>query len=321
MTASAADPCREGSTALSHADLTTAEKFLKQCVLSPAAPLDAFLELAAVYQIQSNSQALLDLALRGIQRFPDDKRFYLTAGTHAGRQKRFEQALQVLNAAARRWPDDNKIRSLLASAHFGRGAELLDAGENEKAAGHLRRAAELAPDDVEALLNLGRAQHNLHHNTEALATFNRILELNPNLPLARFHRAMTYQALGQFDKAVDDLTREIETNPGYPPAYLVRGSAFMALGDWEKALADLEVAAARMPDNAKAQYDRARALIQSGKLKEAEAGLRRAIELDPNDPSPLNTLIGVLMRQGRTDEAAALRPKAAELGRKQRGAP
>jgi Flp pilus assembly protein TadD len=95
----------------------------------------------------------------------------------------------------------------------------------------------------------------------------------------------------------------------------------MALGDWEKALADLEVAAARMTDNAKAQYDRARALIQSGKLKEAEAGLRRAIELDPNDPSPLNTLIGVLMRQGRTDEAAALRPKAAELGRKQRGAP
>jgi tetratricopeptide (TPR) repeat protein len=321
MTASAADPCRDGSTALSRADLAGAEKLLKQCVQTPTAPLDSFVELAAVYQLQSNSEALLALALEGTKRFPEDKRFYLTAGTHAGRQKRFEQAVQVLETASRRWPDDDKIRGLLESAHVGRGMELLSDGQNQKSAEHLRRAVELAPDDLEALLNLGRALHNLHRNTEALATFNRVLKLTPTLPLARFHRGMTYSALGEFDKALEDLSREIEMNPDYPASYLVRGTALMSMGDWEKALGDLEIAVAKMPDNARAQYARSRCLIQLEKLEQAEAGLRKTIELDPGDPGPLNALIGVLVRLGRVGETVALREKAAELSRKQRGAP
>ena len=321
MTASAADPCRDGSTALSHADLAGAEKFLKHCVQARTAPLESFVELAAVYQLQSNSEALLALAVEGTKRYPEDKRFYLTAGTYAGRGKRFEQAVQVLEAAARRWPDDGKIRGLLESAHVGRGMELLDAGQNQKSAEHLRRAAELGPDDVEALLNLGRALHNLHRNTEALTTFNRVLELNPTLPLARFHRGMTYSALGDFEKSLDDLSREIEMNPDYPASYLVRGLALMSTGEWEKALGDLEAAIAKMPDNAKAQYARSRCLIQLGKLEQAEAGLKKTVELDPDDPGPVNALIGVLVRLGRTGDTVMLREKATELSRKQRGAP
>jgi tetratricopeptide (TPR) repeat protein len=309
----ASDPCREGAAALQRRDLTSAEPLLKQCQT-----LEGHLMLAGVYQAQQNADALYATALAGMKKFPDEKRFYLTAGTHEARQKRYEAAAATFENAYRRWPEDAKLRSLLASSYFARGTELLDAGGSESAVTALRRAAELAPDDLEAQVNLGRALHNVLHHSEALKVFDRVIALNPATPLARFHRGMALHALGDFDRAIADLTKEIETNPSYPPARLVRGLSYIGNAEWDRALRDLEVAAAAMPANASAQYGYARALIQAGKLAQAEAALRKAIDADPADPAPVNTLVTLLFRLERRDEAKTLSKKAAELARARR---
>jgi tetratricopeptide (TPR) repeat protein len=314
------DPCRAGADAVAQKDYPQAEPLLKTCVRSADAPLEAFLLLCGVFQARGDSDALARTALDGIGRFPQEKRFYLTAGTLAGRQKRFAQAIDILGRAHARWPEDEKVRSLLASSQFRLGTDLLDAGDHPGAAEALKRAVELAPGDVEAQLNLGRALHNLQQYTEALAAFEAVAKLQPSFPLLHFHRGATYYAAGQFEHAIEETTQEIESNPDYPPAYLVRGRARLSNGYSDAALADLRTAATRMVSDAGAQFWYGRALLQAGKLDDAEARFRSSMSLDPADPGAVNALIGVLVRTNRLEEAQALRGTAAELSRRQRTA-
>ncbi|MGH9630664.1 MAG: tetratricopeptide repeat protein [Bryobacteraceae bacterium] len=316
----AADPCRAGAEAVQRRDLARAEQLLKRCLETQPAQVEPYLQLCGVYQMQNNPNALYRTANEGLTKFPQEKRFYLTVAAHDGRNERYERAIENLEKGFRRWPEDDKIKSLLASSHFARGTELLDAAQNEAAVEHLQRATDLAPSDVDAHLNLGRALHNLLRNTDALAVFNRVIELSPALPLARFHRGLSLYTLGEFERAIDDLNKEIATNPGYPPAHLIRGLALLGNAEWDKALADLDLAAARMPGNAKAQYARARVLVQLGRLEEAETDLRKAMKLDASDPAPLNTLVTVLLRLDRADEARTLAQKASKLARARRTA-
>lgn len=319
LLAMGADPCITGIEAVKRRDLAAAEAALGECTKLQPANLEAQLMLCGVYQLQGNAAALLAASLDGVKRFPDEKRFYLTAGTYAGRQGQFARAAKVLESALAKWPDEVKLRPLAASAFLGLGMEALDKGDNTGAETSLRRAVQLAPDDAEALLNLGRAQHNLHRSTEALASFDRLLKLNPQTPLARFHRGLTLHTLGEADAAVEELSREIDAS-GYAPAYLVRALAFIAKGDWTAALPDAETAAQKLPDDAKAHYTRARCLLRLGREKDAEPALRRAIELNPGDPAPLNALVRLLLQSGRQDEAAPLARKAADLAKKERTA-
>jgi tetratricopeptide (TPR) repeat protein len=312
------ESCRAGAEALERRNLPTAEALLEQCLRLQPEEILPYLQLCAIYQMQGKAEALYRVALEGLKRFPQEKRFYLTVGTQDGRDKRYEHAVEVLEAGFRRWPQDDQLRQILESAHLGLGMELLDAGKNESAETNLRRATRLAADDIEAHLNLGRALHNLNQTAEALQEFDRVLALNPRLPLARFHRGLTLYTIGEFDRAIADFSAEMKANPDYPPSYLLRGSAFLAKGEWTRALRDLETAATRMPENAKAQYARALCLSRVGEPSNAEAGFRRTIELDPSDPAPLNSLARLLLQSGREEEAVPLIRRSAELSRQQR---
>ena len=98
------DVCRDGAEAARRRDFASAEPLLNRCLESTRAPLEAYLVLCGVYQAQKKSDALAQTALAAIGRFPDEKRFYLTVATVAGREKRYRQAIDALEPAAKRWP-------------------------------------------------------------------------------------------------------------------------------------------------------------------------------------------------------------------------
>ena len=313
-----ADVCGQGVEALRSGAFEKAEPLLSKCAESPDAPAQAFLMLAAVYQALNKPDRLHAVAREGVKRFPDEKRFYLTAGTYAARQKDYSDAVHVLGAASKRWPEDGKVRTLLASAFAARGMEALDRGEPAAATSDLKEAVRLAPEDVESLVNLGRAQHNLLRYSDARQTFDAAMRLQPAFPLLRFHRGMSYYALGEADKALEDLNAQITQDATYAPAFLLRGLSNLALGEDEAAEADLKIAAERMQDSAPAQAAYGRALLRVGKLQDAEARLRAGIKLDPQDPGPVNTLVMVLSRLGKAEEARKSAARAAELAQQRR---
>lgn len=302
----AADSCRQAREALQRRDLNAAEGLLKQCLAADPAQLGTHLDLCGVYQAQGRVEDLVRAASDGMKRFPEEHRFYLTVASHAGRNGQYRRAIEVFSEAHRRWPQDVQFKQGLASAHLYFGMQWLDKGKNEDAERHLRKAAILGEQDVDAHLNLGRALHNLNRSVEAEAEFDRVIALDPKTPLAWFHRGMIRHALGELNAAITDLSEEVRRNPEYPPSYLLRGRAFQAKGLFREALADLETAVRKMPDNPRAVFTRGRCRHQLGLTSEAEADFRRAMELEPDNPEPMNALARLLSIAGRKDQAELL---------------
>jgi tetratricopeptide (TPR) repeat protein len=317
---SAEDVCRLGFEALRQKDPSAAEKWLNQCIDGKPRQLAPYLALCSLYQSQGRTRDLYEVALKGLENFPEEKRFYLTVGIQAGQEQRYEQAIEVFSEGYRRWPDDPVFKKNLANAHVLLGMKLLDESKDREAEAELRKATELAEDDVDAHLNLGRALHNLSEEVRALSEFDRVLALDPQTPLAHFHRGLVLYSLHDYDAAISELNQQIKSDPSYPPSFLFRGQAFMAKGEWDSALSDLDLAVTRMPDNAKAVLARAVCLNQLGKLKEAEADFRKAAELEPSNPGALNGLARVLSLTGREQEAETFFAKSRELSKNIRSA-
>jgi tetratricopeptide (TPR) repeat protein len=314
------DPCARGFAALERRDLAAAEPLLERCRTLHPADLRPYVALAGLYQLQGRADDLHRIALAGLGRFPEERRFYVTVGNRAGQEKRYARAIEVFGEGLRRWPEDAKLRAGLADAHAGLGMKQLDDGKNAEAEKSLRRAVELNPADVETRLNLGRALHNLNQSTAARAEFDRVIEAAPTLASAHFHRGMVLYALGQLEAAIADFDAEIRNDPSFPPSHLFRGMARSASGDCEAALPDLLIASERMPDNARAHFARGRCLARVGRAPEAEAAFRRTMELDPSDAGPVNALARLLLAAGRAEEAEPLIRRAAEMQKAQRRA-
>ncbi len=306
------DTCRQAAEANRRGDVAEAESLLKQCLSANPDNITPYLWLCALYQSQGRDDDLHATALNGLQRFPGEKRFYLTVGVRAGKHGQCTTAVEILSEGFERWPQDLALRDNLAEAQLCRGMNWLDEGDNSKAEADFRRVLELDEDNVVALLNWGRTLHNLQRSGEALKAFDRVLKLDPSTPLIQFHRAVALSALGSFDEAIESLNKDLLSQPDHAPSYYFRGVAYFYKGDWETAFADLKVAGERMPEFSDAIYRLGRCYDHFGMNEEAEAAFRKSARLDPFDVRPLYALGSLLSRTGREDEAQAMFKKAVD---------
>ena len=307
------DTCAEATASLQRHEFAKAEGLLKQCIAEHPDQLLPYIQLCSIYQSQGRDGDLQKTALEGMKRFPEEKRFYITVGNRAGREKRYRQAVEVFSEAHKRWPDDERFRESLAGARLGLGMQLMGENKYREAEAELRQATELSPGDVEAHWNLGRALHNLLRSEEAVREFDTAIKLDPQLKRARFDRGVVLYQLRDFERAILDFNWEIENNPSYPPGFLFRGLARFDSGDLEEAIKDLDIAVERMPEVYRAHYARARCLQRLGRPEEAEAEYRTAMGMEPENPAPVSALARLLMGIGRTEEAETLTEKAKEL--------
>ncbi|MYH57285.1 MAG: tetratricopeptide repeat protein [Boseongicola sp. SB0675_bin_26] len=100
--------------------------------------------------------------------------------------------------------------------HLSLGGLLLTCGRPEDACISLERAAELAPDDVDALNHLGIAQAACRHFIAAESAFRRALAVKPDDPTALHHMGRLMQRSGQTAKAENLLRRAMTMDSGNP---------------------------------------------------------------------------------------------------------
>jgi len=75
---------------------------------------------------------------------------------------------------------------------------------------------------------------------DAIAEYDRAIELNPRFVEAYFVRGVVYtEGKGQYDKAISDFSKVIEITPEDADAYHNRGVAHYLIGDYSKAWEDV----------------------------------------------------------------------------------
>jgi tetratricopeptide (TPR) repeat protein len=118
---------------------------------------------------------------------------------------------------------------------------------------------------------------------EAVAQFNRAVELNPRYVIAYFMRAIAKDQLNDQQGALADYNKAISLNPKYAEAYYNRGLLKEdKLNDPQGALADYNKAIALNPKDSAAYYNRA--ILKKDQLNDPQGALadyNKAIALNP----------------------------------------
>jgi tetratricopeptide (TPR) repeat protein len=160
------------------------------------------------------------------------------------RQRRLiHRTLAVLVLAGAAWLVYNYLASApeRARAELALGVKKLSPGAYEEAMAHFNRAIQIWPDYGEAYLNRAVAEHDESHPGPALADLNRALDLDPDSTRAYNERGQIYLENGDLHKAIAEFSRSLEVTPTVEGHYQ-RGQAYEKLGDHQKAIADFDAA-------------------------------------------------------------------------------
>jgi tetratricopeptide (TPR) repeat protein len=149
-------------------------------------------------------------------------------------------------------------------------------------------------DNVVAELNLGEAIYKLGRMTEAIAHFERVLQIEPNEPMAHASLGAALLKIGQTNAALVHLQKSLEIDPQQSSVHSSLGVVLLELGRLEESLSHLKTALKIDPENSDAHYNLGNALLQMGQAKEAVAEFERALRISPDDTEALNNMAWTL---------------------------
>lgn len=118
-------------------------------------------------------------------------------------------------------------------------------GEHEKAIAEFENAIQRKPHAellIQILLNKASAEFRLEKFNEALADFNKVIELDPRNFNAYNYRGLINFKLSYYIDAVTDYTKAIDLDPTSPLPYYNRGMSLLKLAEKQKACNDFRKA-------------------------------------------------------------------------------
>ena len=132
------------------------------------------------------------------------------------------------------------------------------------AEGYLKSALDIRPDGIDALYALGMHYQGSDKLNEALETYTRILEIDSTYSSAYFNMGyVQYQYLQLYNEALANFDKAVQVNPKYYQAVYMRGLCFEARGDIARAKREYGYALELNPNYKKAA-DGMQRLLSSG---------------------------------------------------------
>ena len=107
---------------------------------------------------------------------------------------------------------------------------------------------------------------------------------NEQLALVFYNRGWAYNTKGDHAQAIADYDRALQIRPNYARAYLARGYSHVRRGSLLEAVADYSSALEITPEDFEARFNRGFVYEQLGDLERARADYRKAQAIRPDDP-------------------------------------
>ena len=152
---------------------------------------------------------------------------------------------------------------------------------------------------------------------QVLATTERALALDPNLPEAHASRGAALAAAQRFEEAKREFEYAISLNPDSFEAHYFYARSCFAKGNVERATSLFERAREIRPDDYQSACLLAQIYRGAGRKSEAKTIARQAVELaerelvrHPEDPRPAQLAAGALIYLGETERAKELTAQA-----------
>lgn len=131
-----------------------------------------------------------------------------------------------------------------------------------------------------------------------------------DLPQVHLTLGKIYAGTGRSPEAVAEFQRTIDMDPLNTEAYGKLGAAYQSLGRLEDAEAAYRKAIELRPDYFVSYMQAAAFYVNRGRYKDAETTYRKVIELVPENSTGYRNLAAVYHLQGRSDDSAAMLKKS-----------
>jgi protein O-mannosyl-transferase len=183
------------------------------------------------------------------------------------------------------WGDIIRKNSDAAQAYYGRGSAYLDRGEYRNAMADFNREIELRPDYASGYFGRGYLYcAYLGKADSGIVDLLRAVELSPDYPDAWNTLGIAEGMKDAFGKSIGCFDRALSLKPDFVEAYVNRGTARMkGFADIDGAAGDFTQAITLDPSYAKAYLMRGIASGAKGLFDGAIADFTMAIRLDPKE--------------------------------------
>jgi len=216
-----------------------------------------------------------------------------------------EAAQQALQVAESLNPDSARVR--LAAGLLNETA-----GQYEKALEDYRRARDLEPRNVDALLGIASVYDKVDMPDKAIEAYNGAIELDPAYFWPYEVQGVFFYNRGRYSEAAEQFRRVIERAPGIVNAYSNLGATLMDRGEYEEAEKVL-MQALKLRETALALNNLG--AIRAYQKRDAEAVdyYERAVAMSPSDYVNVENLADSYRRLGQTPAARTSYRKAMNL--------
>ncbi len=198
-------------------------------------------------------------------------------------------------------------------AHNNLGDALLKKGSVDEAIAHFQKALQIKPDYAEAHNNLGDALLQKGSVDEAIAHCQRALQIKPDFAEAHNNLGDALFQKGSVDEAIAHFQKALQIKPDYAEAHNNLGNALFTKGSVDEAIAHYQKALQITPDSMEAHNNLGNALFQKGSVDEAIVHYQKALQIKPGYAKAHNNLGNALFTKGSVDEAIAHFQKALQI--------
>jgi len=194
-----------------------------------------------------------------------------------------------------------------------KGTSLRRLGKPQEAIACYNKALEINPKCAEAWNNKGVALGSLGKEQEAIACYDKAIEINPRDADAWNNKGDALRSLGKYQEAIACCDNAIEINPRDADAWNNKGIALGGLGKYQDEIACYDKAIEINHREAVAWYNKGNALGKLGKEQEAIACYNNVLEINPIDADAWNNKGNAFRKLGKEQEAIACYDRAIEI--------
>ena len=159
------------------------------------------------------------------------------------------------------------------------------------------------PDNPAVWSNRGNVRIGQYKLTEAIADFDRSIEIAPEYPDAYLNRGIAYEGKRLWEEAIADYNHVLGITPQDPVALNNRGNAKAGQQQWQEALTDYQEAANIAPAFPMARGNAALIMYQIGDRSEAIRNMRNLVRKYPMYSDMRAALAAALWVEGQQGEA------------------
>jgi superkiller protein 3 len=135
------------------------------------------------------------------------------------------------------------------------------------------------------LLEQGNIFYANNQYEEAIASYDKALEIKPDYYKAWENKGGVMFKLGQYEKAITAYDKALSIQPNYYQAWNNQGNGLLHLNRYEEAISAYDKSIAIKSDFEQSYFSRGIALFSLGKNEEAIISIDKALEIKPDDPN------------------------------------